>query len=294
MTDLSSETDIFIAEFDAAIEAHMAWTRRILRCAVLHESPGNDVLSPQAHTLCRFGRWFNLNIAHFEEVDIEATQGVAAIHQVMHDSIRSICNSVMEGKPGNSADLETFEKSQSELLILLAKLKTMALLHAVRHDHLTGLPLRHGIENDFELCQKDARRNNSLLYVAMIDVDHFKQINDTYGHPAGDIVLRQLAATLKQMLRGNDPLYRFGGEEFLWLLRCNTPDEAAQSAHRIVSIVRKTPSSIGGDQSISITITIGLAQTGEQEDINSAIKRADLALYEGKHAGRNRYVISKL
>jgi diguanylate cyclase (GGDEF)-like protein len=125
----------------------------------------------------------------------------------------------------------------------------------------------------------------------MIDVDHFKSINDNYGHPVGDAVLRHLADTLKQSLRSNDPLYRYGGEEFLWLMRCESIEVAEQSARRIVSMVNTTPVMISDNISLSLTVTVGLAQVGEMDDITSAIKRADVALYKGKHDGRNRYVI---
>lgn len=294
MPNLSLETDLFITEFDAAIEAHTTLTQRILRCAVLHQSPGDDVLSPVAHTLCHFGHWFSLNLAYFETLDMEATQRITVIHQIMHDAIRTICNKLMAGSIGNIIDVENFEQSQSELLTLLATLKTLALSHAVQHDPLTGLPLRYEIENDFVLLHKDAIRNNTLLYAAMIDVDHFKLVNDQFGHPAGDIVLRQLSATLKQVIRGNDPLYRFGGEEFLWLLRCASPEEAAQSAQRAIAAIANSSVTVTDNQSLSVTITIGLVKIGEHEGIDSAIKRADIALYQGKHAGRNRYVISDL
>lgn len=294
MPDLSPEIDTFIAEFDAAIEAHMEWTRRILRCTVLHTSPGEDVLAPMAHTLCRFGRWFILNRAHFEAIDVDFSRRIEAVHQTMHDSIRSICAAVMNGSPGKNADLEAFEKSQSELLTLLARLKTLMLSNAVRHDPLTGLPLRYGVENDFALCQKDAKRNRTLLYVVMIDVDHFKSINDCYGHPVGDLALRHLADTLKRSLRSNDPLYRFGGEEFLWIMRCKSAEEADQSAQRILTAIRMTPMPVSGNEPLALTATLGVAQVGEEEDISGVIKRADLALYEGKKAGRNRHVFAKL
>lgn len=270
----------------------MEWTRRILRCAVLHTSPGEDVLEPMAHNLCRFGRWFASNRAHFEAIDADSVQHVETVHKTMHDAIRAICADVMIGNPGQNADLEAFERSQSELLTLLARLKTLTLSNAVRHDPLTGLPLRYGIENDFTLCQKDARRNHSLLYVAMIDIDHFKLINDNYGHPQGDMVLRHLAVSLKRALRSNDPLYRFGGEEFLWLMRCQSDEEAEQLAHRIVTTIGTTPVPIADGVPLSLSITLGLARVGNEEDIASAIKRADAALYEGKRGGRNRYVIA--
>jgi len=292
MPDLSLETNTFIAELDAAVEAHMNWTRRILRCAVLRTSPGEDVLAPLAHTLCRFGCWFISHRSHFDAIDAQAAQQVETVHQAMHDAIRSICADVLAGQPGQNANLEAYEQSQSELLGLLARFKTLILSSAVRQDPLTGLPLRYGIEHDFTLYQKDARRNRSLLYVVMIDIDHFKRINDSYGHPVGDMALRHLANTMKRTLRGNEPLYRFGGEEFLWLMQCNSVGEAEQSALRLLTTIRTTPVPIGDGQPITLTVTLGLAQVGEQEELSSAIKRSDVALYEGKNAGRDRYVIA--
>ncbi len=285
----ASHTDKFIVEFDAAIEAHMNWTRRILRCAVLHTPPGDDVMSPIAHMLCQFGHWFRLNTERFEELDSESVPQVEMLHQSMHDAMRSICKDVMKGSAGLEADLEKFERSQSELLTLLARLKTLCISNAVRHDPMTGLPLRHGIERDYALCMKDARRNHTRVYVVLIDVDHFKRINDEYGHPAGDLALQQLANTLKSVLRDNEPLYRFGGEEFLWLMRCDSAMEAEKSASRLVSTIRETP--IDG-LLIPMTVTLGLAQAGELEELSSAIKRADVALYQGKMDGRDRFVIA--
>lgn len=293
MPDLSPETDSFIAELDAAVEAHMDWTRRILRFTFLHVSPGEDVLAPQAHTLCHFGCWFMSHRDYFEALDSQSALRIEASHQAMHDAIRVICFAVQAGQPRQSADLDAFDQSQSELLGLLARFKTLIISNAVRHDPLTGLALRYGIESDYALYQKDAQRNRSLLYVVMIDVDHFKRINDNYGHPVGDQVLCHLADTLKNNLRNNEPLYRFGGEEFLWLMHCKSASEAEQSALRLLEIIRTTPIPISDTQTVTLTVTLGLAQVGEHEVLSSAIKRADAALYEGKHAGRDCYVIGK-
>lgn len=292
LSDLPADTDNFVAELDSAVEAHMNWTRRIVRCAILRTAPGEDMFHPEAHILCRFGAWFKANRERFEALDAAATERVEAVHQTMHDAIRSICTHILEGQVGHSADLDTFEASQSELTTLLARFKTLSLSKAVRYDPLTELPLRYGIEKDFALCQKEAGRNNTLLYVVMIDVDHFKAVNDTYGHLVGDRVLRHLAGTLKRKLRGNEPLYRFGGEEFLWLLKCGSPEAAEQTAHRVVTTIASTPVRIADEKFLTLTVTLGLAHADLQEELSSAITRADHALYEGKRSGRNRYVIA--
>lgn len=293
MPELSPETDLFIAELDAAVEAHMNWTRRILRCVVLRDSPGEDVLAPLAHTLCRFGGWFVANRAHFDALDSEATLKIETVHRTMHDAIRTICGDVLAGRPGQQGDLEAFEHSQSELLGLLARLKTLILSNAVRHDPLTGLPLRYGIESDFVLSQKDAQRNRSRLYIVMIDADHFKHVNDRFGHPVGDLALRHLADVLRGTLRSNEPLYRFGGEEFLLLMQCKSAYAAEQTARRIVGTVRATPMQVPDAEPLVLTVTLGVAEVGVEEELASAIKRADDALYAGKRAGRDRYVLSE-
>lgn len=282
----------FIADLDAAVEAHMDWTRRVLRCAVLHELPDADVLAPSAHTLCHFGRWFVSNRARFEECDAQNTRRLEAVHQSMHDAIRSICTDVHAGRPGQRADLDRFEETQSELIGLLADFKTVLLSVAVRHDPLTGLLLRHDIESEFTQIQKSCKRNNTLLYAVMIDVDHFKRINDSYGHPVGDTALRHLADTLKRCVRPDEPLYRFGGEEFLLLMQCHSPEAAAAPMQRIIHAVRNAPVPIPQGDSLAMTVTMGLARAGEHEALTSVVERADRALYKGKSAGRDCYVFA--
>ena len=292
MPDFSPELENFIIELDAAVEAHMSWTRRVMRCAVLHTSPGEDVLSPSAHTLCRFGRWFMSKQSDFEKMSLQNTQRLIAVHQSMHDAIRSICANVLAGRPAQSAHLDVFEQTQAELIELLAEFKTQFLATAVRHDPLTGLPLRYGLEQEFIQLQKLCRRNKLLLYVVMIDVDHFKLVNDNYGHSVGDIALRHLVDTIKRNIRPGEPLYRFGGEEFLLLMQTQSPEEAASAAKRLINVVRDAPVLIPQNKPLAMTITIGLSLAGQDEKLDSVIERADRALFEGKRAGRDRYVIA--
>lgn len=292
MPNFSAETAKFVSKLDAAVEAHLGWTRRVLRCAVLRESPGEEVLAPMAHTLCGFGRWFIANKAYFHKLDARQTETIEVAHRTMHDAIRSICADVMAGRPGQSAALETFESRQTELINLLAEFKTRILANATRHDPLTGLPLRYGLENEFLQVQKNCRRHRTLLYVGVIDADHFKNINDQHGHPVGDLALRHLADTLRSVIRLNEPLFRFGGEEFLVLMQCHSHEAAAAAAQRIVDTVRNSPLPMPLGTAPVLTVTVGLAWVADQESMTSAIERADRALYEGKKAGRDRYVVA--
>ena len=291
MPNLSGETRHFIIELDAAVEAHLDWTRRVMRCAVLQASPGEDVLASQAHQLCRFGHWVALQRPQFEKLSVLKTRQLEAVHQAMHDAIRAMCVNILAGKPGELADLEVFEQSQSELIGLMAWFKTQFLAEAMCDDPLTGLPLRYGIEDEFLQAQKLVRRERTQLYVAMIDVDHFKDINDQYGHAIGDKALKHLARSLSSALRPNEPLFRFGGEEFLLMMQCPSPEAAAIAAKRIVDQVRDSPMPLDHfADPIRMTITLGMTQVQNGEFLDEVVNRADQALYAGKKGGRDRCV----
>lgn len=292
MPNLSGEVRHFIIELDAAVEAHLDWTRRVMRCAVLHASPGDDVLASQAHELCRFGRWIGSQRPHFEKLSVLKTRQLDTVHQAMHDAIRAMCANIMDGRPGDLADLEVFEQSQSELIGLMAWFKTQFLAEAMCNDPLTGLPLRYGIEDDFLQAQKVVRREQMQLYVAMIDVDHFKDINDQYGHAIGDKALQHLSRSLSSALRPNEPLYRFGGEEFLLMMQCPSPEAATIAANRIVEQVRNSPMPLDYQvEPVRMTITLGLTPVQNGEFLDDVVARADRALYVGKHSGRDRCVM---
>lgn len=287
----------FAAELDAATQAHLEWSRRMLRCAVLHTSPGEDALSERAHTLCHFGCWFSRHRANFEVLDAERTQSLADDHRDMHDAARAICMRVLEGRPGQAADLDRFESTQRSLIGHLAYFKTLIVSQYSQIDALTGLPLRHRMNQDFDLLNKHIRRRGSLQMVMMLDIDHFKSINDRHGHPGGDAVLQHLALTLKQTLRADDLVYRYGGEEFLLLMELKAEEQAVMPAaehavQRVLDAIRAMSVILPDASTVHPTATIGVALTAPEESLPSVIKRADMALYEGKAAGRNRYVIA--
>ena len=292
MAEFSPEIDLLVEQFDTAVCAHLDLMRRVLRCAVLRDAPGDDVLSPQAPALCGFGRWFDENKMHFADRNFQVVDRIESTHEAMHDAIRSICEDVLANRPAQSDVFDTFEQAQAELLERLADFKTQLLATSVRQDPLTGLPLRYSLEDDFAEAVKACDRNKTLLYVVMIDVDHFKVVNDNYGHPIGDLALRHLAETLKKMVRSNEHLYRYGGEEFLLLMQADSTDAMKIPAQRLLEAVRNMRVPIPGGDLIALTVTLGVAQVASGESLDSAVKRADKALYAGKDAGRDRYIFA--
>jgi two-component system, NtrC family, C4-dicarboxylate transport sensor histidine kinase DctB len=137
-----------------------------------------------------------------------------------------------------------------------------------------------------------ANRYDYSLSVIMIDVDHFKRINDVYGHPAGDKVLQAMVMLCTEELREGDIFARFGGEEFIIALPHADKQAAQLVAERIRTTVMNRPIE-AGTESLHITISCGISQHRSGElDIEGTVKRADQALYEAKNSGRNRVVIA--
>jgi len=286
----SRETEQFVTQFDAANEAHLEWTRRVLRCAVLRISPGADVLASDAHRRCSFGRWFSKHRAAFEQLDAVATALVLSEHKRMHDAARALCRQILAADRGTQEDFAAFEHSQSSLVAALDKLKTQLLAHSARYDALTNLPLRYGLEEEFLRCRAVAQRHSAHLVLLLADVDQFKSVNDAYGHAVGDQALRHLAFIFLQHSRADEPVFRFGGEEFLVLLQASSAQGAAQAADRLFQSLRNSPLALEDGTLLNLRISAGLAAVGRNETMTEAIDRADRALYAAKAAGRDRWV----
>jgi diguanylate cyclase len=154
-------------------------------------------------------------------------------------------------------------------------------------DPLTGLPNRAAWSERLEHEIKQWQQHGNTLSLAMLDLDHFKRINDNYGHLAGDKVLKIIATVLRKRLRGSDFIARFGGEEFVLLLPATPPAVGAKLLETLRAAIEACPFHFKGER-VTITLSMGLAtfRAGEHSDL--VLKRADQALYRAKNAGRNR------
>jgi len=159
-------------------------------------------------------------------------------------------------------------------------------------DELTCLPNRRQIIKNLQNEVIRAERYNTFLSISMIDIDHFKNVNDSYGHTVGDQVLFQLANLLQEEIRDPDTVGRYGGEEFLVVLPNTSLNPAAEQAARLCKRIRETEIDIG--EIIQLTVSVGVAEYRHgRENWQKFLSRADLALYDAKNAGRDRWSVSE-
>jgi len=171
-------------------------------------------------------------------------------------------------------------KSPDQLASILRNLikKVRKLEEESLVDPLTHAYNRRKFRQDIQAELKRAKRNRDNLSLLMIDIDKFKQYNDTYGHQAGDNLLKQLTESARQVIRNYDTIYRYGGEEFAILV----PETRTQEAFQIGERLRERAETLG------VTISMGISDSQDSENITDLVEHADKALYQAKERGRNR------
>jgi two-component system, cell cycle response regulator len=156
-------------------------------------------------------------------------------------------------------------------------------------DPLTSLNNRRYLETHLAALLDNASGRGRPLSLMMLDIDHFKTVNDTFGHSAGDEVLKAVALRSRRVIRAADLMCRFGGEEFVVVMPDTALDTALRIAERVRMAIESDPFAIdGGKSTIKVTVSIGLADRGRDANPDLLIKRADRALNRSKHGGRNR------
>lgn len=188
-----------------------------------------------------------------------------------------------------SLAMETYHLTQVNSLeqsIIDLRRQQRSLKKQASIDPLTETVNRGRILHELQTSMKEARDQRHPLSIIMVDLDHFKAINDVHGHQAGDRVLRQVAARMKSVLRHKDALGRYGGEEFLVVLPNTGCAIAREVAERLRHHIAHTPVKYD-DILLHTTISLGYTELGERDDISAFIARADKALYNAKRRGRN-------
>jgi diguanylate cyclase (GGDEF)-like protein len=180
---------------------------------------------------------------------------------------------------------------RSRMLLDYALRRHTDLEELAYRDELTGLPNRRGALRRVEVLLSRARRHGQEFSLLLLDADHFKSVNDRYGHAVGDHVLRSLGDRLRERLRGEDIVARWGGEELIVALPDTGEEGAVALGEQLRGAVADAPLD-AGEVDVALTVSVGLAAWAG-EDVGSLVERADQALYAAKAAGRDRVVVAR-
>ncbi len=286
------ELDQTLKILNDAIRNHRCWFDT-LHTAMLCDLPfPEDILNESAHRCCQFGKWYYGNEVSDSIRAFKEFTELEQCHKFMHDNARELAKMCQNKQPISPAHYKSFLDNQHHLIDLLNKLHDMLIEHQHCFDALTGAINRKSISLLLEQSFESVKRYDLTFSVAMVDADHFKQINDNYGHMVGDQVLKQISMFLRQSLRKTDCVGRYGGEEFIILL----PETEENAAYKVLEQCRESLSQHDidtGNGNINVTVSIGVTQLHvDDDDAWQAVKRADFALYRAKESGRNQVVIA--
>lgn len=182
---------------------------------------------------------------------------------------------------------EAFNEMTDNLKNMNRQLQKLASL-----DSLTQLANRLALDQFLGEAFARAREQADDLSILMIDIDHFKKVNDQYGHHAGDRVLAQFSEVLKKQFRTTDMLARYGGEEFMVVQPKTGIDQAVKIGNRVLEAVRNASFQLDDERQLAVTVSIGIScVTPADRSFEAIVKRSDAALYEAKNSGRNRLCV---
>ncbi|HAA43883.1 MAG: GGDEF domain-containing protein [Halomonas sp. 54_146] len=235
-----------------------------------------------------FGLWYFHKACHAFEGAPEIATISRHIQQVDNEWLKALSNDDATQRLSALSDIR--DAVRTIVMLLDDVLERASGLDAGR-DSLTRLLNRKFLSVVLSREIEMARHSEKCFALLMVDIDHFKSINDTHGHDAGDNVLQQVASILDRSTRGGDCVFRMGGEEFLIVLVNTDQDGSRLFAERLRQAVAKEPMLASADTLLNITVSIGVTLHDGHPDYQRSLQRADQALYEAKRSGRNRVVV---
>ena len=279
------DSRIVVLQLDQAIYNHNKWYESLLRTLVCRLPYDSRDVEKDAHRKCRFGQWYYNHPPH----ELRNHPGFIAIeaeHERMHRLAAGLLMTEAAGETVSLLDYENFNNSVDNTRLQLQSMKHELEDLLFNHDPLTRAYSRIGMLTKLRELLELVKRNVESCCIAMMDLDHFKTVNDVHGHLAGDKVLAVLAGDIMARLRPYDKLFRYGGEEFL----ISMPHTDSKSGLNVVERLREgiAASSIHYEgKEIRIAASFGLTLLDPDVSVEKTVERADRALYAAKSSGRN-------
>jgi len=277
-------------QIEQALHNHEQWCEELYATLICRLPPDERDVQCDPHRHCRFGQWYYALDASvlaqqsgFQEVEIE--------HKRMHEFAAALLRTSADGGDSLLSDYERFVAAMNSMRLEMIALKQQLEGELSNCDPLTGLSNRVGMLAILREQHAMATRGVHNCCVAMLDLDHFKNINDSYGHPVGDNVLMTAAQCAREQLRPYDRLFRYGGEEFLLCM----PNTDVITGREICDRIRESVTAychVPADEELfRATMSIGLAALDPAVSVEESLDRADKALYAAKAGGRNCTVV---
>lgn len=282
-----SELEEVVNGLDYSIDELSDWLAQFYKSAVCKSAPSPETVNEQSHFVSKFGSWYTRRKGEgvFAQPAFEA---LAATHQGIHAHVRILAGRAWKDAKLPAEEIDALQEkvhSFNEQSRRLAKAFRAALSDL---DPLTGVNTRQAMMRDLDRERQRVRRGGQPGVLALADIDHFKHVNDTYGHPMGDKVLSTITSAIQDGIRPYDSVYRYGGEEFLISLPETPLEEAAEVLDRIRQHVAKLDHRSETGKSFKVTLSFGAAAMTDRDDIETITERADQALYYSKAHGRNQ------
>lgn len=286
-TEAASAGGVPLDHARQAIDQHVLWFAEWVRGVFGGDRVANfDTAAPAA-----FSAWCQAT----EQQGLlqqPALQRLTGLHEEMHRTARLILLRLDQtGRPPSRQELDGVVSRYEEFITRLRRIERAFATATAGLDALTGLRARRDMDTELSRELNRLRRDGTGFSVAMMDLDHFKAVNDKYGHEAGDRVLSSVGGLLTQTLRSFDDAFRFGGEEFLIVLKGGGAAEAVAVLERLRQRLEARPVRLRDGESIPVTASFGVAEAEANEAVDDLIARADQALYRAKQTGRNRVVV---
>lgn len=274
-------------------ESHLEWMGQLV-VAVAAQQP--DAMPEKNPSCCKFGLWLNDDGARLIR-DRSHTAQIIDLHQAMHHVVSEIA-AIMGRQHASGPIYALLKKAETYSLELgneISLLNNIVIMSVYNKDPLTGFLNRRFLERVLINQMEIAKATESVFCIVMFDIDHFKKLNDGYGHQTGDRALEHIAQLVRNSLRQSDLIFRYGGEEFLLVAPSTSHSQAHALAEKLRRCIADTP--LPGAKPIPLSASFGVTEISPQSYavvdtrlMNDLIASCDGKLYAAKHNGRNRVV----
>jgi diguanylate cyclase (GGDEF)-like protein len=278
-----------IEQFDRAVESHQLWFLAVNRSLACQIPCNPDDLLPDAYRKCEFGKWYyQLDNKMFQRHD--GFKAIEKEHINMHELATELLLESQNSAASNIDKYDQFSKSVERLRMQIMSLQRELQDSLFNVDTLTSARTRTGMLTELRRQHELVKRNTFACSIAMMDFDHFKHINDKFGHQEGDLVLKTVIRYILDSIRPFDMVFRYGGEEFLLCFPGADIVTANLAIERLRSGIDNLAISGTTSAELHSTVSFGITALSNETFIEDSIHRADRALYHAKASGRNRSV----